>query len=67
MAKPIDPRFQTPKNFGFSSEGLKSFVSENRLLGIDRIVPFGRAHEMNFLWDGFDFIATLSRVVEIQI
>lgn len=66
LAESIDPRFQTLSNFGFSSDELKAFVIENRLLGIDRIVPIGRAHEIGFLWDGYDFISSMSRVVDIQ-
>ena len=36
------------------------------LEGIDRIVPVGRAVEMDIWWDGYDIISSLSRRIDIQ-
>ncbi|MBK9443380.1 MAG: acyl-CoA reductase [Comamonadaceae bacterium] len=66
IAPIIDPRFQTLTTFGFKHDLLRNFVTDNRLAGIDRIVPIGRALDMGFVWDGFDTISCLSRLVDIQ-
>ncbi len=68
IAEIVRPNFQTLTYFGFSPDELKDFVLENRLQGIDRLVPIGRAldMDMDFLWDGYDLISSLSRVVDIQ-
>ncbi len=66
IAPAVDPHFQTMTSFGFTSAQLKDFVIRNRLSGVDRIVPIGRALDMGLIWDGFDIISCLSRVVDIQ-
>ena len=47
--------------FGFQENELKKFVFNNNLKGIDRIVPIGEAQDIDFKWDGFDLIKTLSK------
>ena len=43
-----------------------NFIIENNVSGIDRIVPVGRALDMDVVWDGYDVISSLSRVVDIK-
>ncbi|WP_462163503.1 acyl-CoA reductase [Pseudoalteromonas xiamenensis] len=62
----VDERVQTLSYFGFTKEMLASFVIDGQLRGIDRIVPVGQALEMDFVWDGYDIIKTLSRVITIR-
>lgn len=62
----VSERYQTVTYFGFSPGDIKEFVAFNRLRGIDRIVPVGKAIDMGLLWDGYDVISTLSREVVIQ-
>jgi len=45
---------------------LLSFVIDNRLSGIDRIVPVGSALNISVVWDGYDVIGTLSRIIDVQ-
>jgi len=45
---------------------LKSFVLQNNLKGIDRIVPIGKSLNISHLWDGYDILNILSRGIEIQ-
>ena len=59
----INDRFQTLLYYGIKKEELLSLISKNNLKGIDRIVPFGRAFDMNHIWDGFDIISSLSRKI----
>ena len=51
--------------FGFKKNELQNFVYKNNLSGIDRIVPIGKALDIDFNWDGYDLIRSLSRLVTI--
>ena len=59
----VDERYQTLSCFGVSSETIMEFIRENGLVGVDRIVPVGKALDMGVIWDGYDVIATLSRIL----
>ena len=61
----VTPKYQTLSYFGFSKGELKSFVTQGKLHGVDRVVPIGQALDMDVIWDGFDLINTFSRVVSI--
>lgn len=61
----ITSRFQTLTYFGFEEDALNQFVGSKNLAGIDRIVPIGRALEMDVFWDGYDVISSLSRLVKV--
>ena len=65
LASVIDDRCQTLTYFGFNKEELRNFVISNQLRGIDRIVPIGRSLDMSVIWDGYDIINHLSRIVDI--
>lgn len=56
---------QTLVQYGFSREEIEKFVVETRGRGIDRVVAVGRALDFHHLWDGFDLIATFTRVVTV--
>ena len=60
----ITNKFQTLTYFGLEKLSLKNFVIDNKLHGIDRIVPIGQALEMSLTWDGFDIIRSLSRIID---
>jgi len=36
------------------------------LSGIDRIVPVGKALDMDVTWDGYDIVRSLSRVIDVK-
>ncbi|MDR0747541.1 MAG: acyl-CoA reductase [Helicobacteraceae bacterium] len=59
----VTDKFQTLTYFGIEAETLRGFIVNNSLKGIDRIVPIGRALDMEIVWDGFNLIETLSRIV----
>ena len=52
--------------FGFSQNELKSFILKNNLFGIDRIVPIGKALEIDIVWDGYEVVKNLSRVIIVN-
>lgn len=61
----ITVKYQTLGYYGFSKEDLTSFVENNRLQGLDRIVPIGETTNFSFTWDGYDLIETLTRIPSI--
>ena len=38
------------------------FISK-KFKGIDRVVPIGNAFQMNLVWDGYDVIKHMSRII----
>jgi hypothetical protein len=40
-------------------------LEETRPVGIDRIVPMGKAMDFALIWDGYDLIRQMSRRVTI--
>ena len=61
----ITSKYQTLAVYGIPAETLENFVLRNRPCGIDRIVPFNETTDFSLVWDGYDLIRTLSRVVRI--
>jgi hypothetical protein len=59
----VDKRYQTLTCFGVDLHALAQTVVSHGLAGIDRVVPVGKALDIGVIWDGYDIIRTLSRVV----
>lgn len=59
-------KIQTMTYFGFKKEILNKFIYKKNFFSIDRIVPIGRALEFSNLWDGYDLIRSLSKIVDIK-
>jgi len=66
MAHIINIKYQTLTYFGVDKSQLLNFVVKNRLLGIDRIVPVGEALSIGVVWDGYDIVRSLSRVIDLK-
>lgn len=66
LAPIVNERYQTLTCFGIEATRLREFVISRRLRGIDRIVPVGRALDMDIVWDGYDIVGSLSRLVDIH-
>ena len=62
----ISNKYQTLTYSGLDKLSLKNFVIDNKLNGIDRIVPIGQALDINLTWDGYDIIGTLSRYISFN-
>ncbi|MDW2796187.1 acyl-CoA reductase [Clostridium boliviensis] len=60
-------RLQTLTYYGIEEQELMDFIIRNHLLGVHRIVPVGRAADMDPIWDGQDFIAVLSRQIGREV
>ena len=44
----------------------KSFLLKNNLSGIDRVVPLGKDLDISAIWDGYDVIESLSRIINLE-
>ena len=62
----VNNKYQTLTYFGVDKNLLFSFVVNNNLRGIDRIVPIGQALDIGIIWDGYDIIRSLSRIVDVK-
>ena len=65
IAEVVTEKYQTLAYLGFDKKELEEFVIENRLRGLDRIVPFGLTTSFSLTWDGYNLIDTLSRISTI--
>jgi len=65
IAHIINNKYQTLTYFGVDKSELLGFVIKNRLSGIDRIVPIGKALDIDIIWDGYDIIRSLSRIIKV--
>lgn len=62
----VSPKDQTISYFGFGRGELEDFVSTIQSRGCDRIVPIGKALDFSPVWDGFDLLSELTRIITIE-
>lgn len=62
----INEKYQTLTYYGIDKGSLAAFVLNNKLIGIDRIVPIGSALDISIIWDGYDLVRTLSRICDVK-
>jgi len=65
LTRIVSERCQTLAIFGLDQQKIVDEIIKNGLLGIDRIVPIGKALDIGVIWDGYDVIASLSRTIGI--
>jgi hypothetical protein len=63
LKKYTSEKLQTITYYGIEFKDIKKFIIKNKVKGIDRIVPIGRAFDLTPEWDGVDIISTLSRTI----
>ena len=66
LKKFITKKCQTVTYFGLNKKQIKSFLLKNNLFGIDRVVPIGKGLNINPIWDGYDVIQSLSRIITLE-
>jgi hypothetical protein len=57
----VHEKMQTVAVAGVEPEEIRQVVYQNRLTGIDRVVPFGKTLDIGLIWDGYDLIREMSR------
>ena len=62
----VDEKYQTVTYFGINPETLALNISSHELRGIDRIVPVGQAMDIDIIWDGYDLLSQLSRIIDVR-
>lgn len=65
LASIISDRYQTLAVFGIDKGEIKELISTHRLRGVDRVVSVGRTLDIDVVWDGYDIIGGLSRIVSL--
>lgn len=56
---------QTVGYYGIDPIEIKKLLFETNVRGIDRIVPLGHTMDLSVIWDGYNMLDTMSRVVDI--
>lgn len=65
IASTINIKYQSLGYYGMNKEDLRSFVLENHIRGLDRIVPIGETTDFSLTWDGYNLIDTFTREVSV--
>ena len=60
-----DEKIQTLLLYGVDREEVLNMIMKNGMKGVDRIVEIGKALDLGVIWDGYDVIGSLSRIVSI--
>lgn len=58
-----DTKVQTCAICGLDNNALRDYIVKQGWYGIDRIVSFGSTLDIDLIWDGYDLIGSLSRVI----
>jgi hypothetical protein len=58
---------QTVVVSGIEKEEILKALKTTTPKGVDRVVKLGDAMEFNYLWDGFDMLSSLCRIVDVDI
>ena len=66
LKKIVDESYQTVTYYGIDQYKISKKILSLGLTGIDRIVPIGKALDIGVIWDGYDMIGSLSRIVSIE-
>ncbi len=66
MLSIISDRYQTLTYFGVDPEDICEQIIQSTARGIDRIVPIGKAMDIDILWDGHDLVRELSRIITVS-
>tara|TARA_Y100001970_G_C14255039_1_gene874647 strand:+ start:2714 stop:3907 length:1194 start_codon:yes stop_codon:yes gene_type:complete len=66
LKKVINPKFQTISYFGIDKNEIQKLILNNNLTGVDRIVPIGKALNIDLTWDGIDIVNKLSRIISTE-
>ena len=56
---------QTMTYFGLNNDEIVDFMHISAPQGIDRAVPIGKSMDFTLVWDGYDLIREMSRIVKV--
>lgn len=61
----VTRKFQTLTYVGLDPKLIREQMIENGIAGIDRIVPMGESTSFSLIWDGYDLIRQMTRMVDV--
>ncbi|WP_198266390.1 acyl-CoA reductase [sulfur-oxidizing endosymbiont of Gigantopelta aegis] len=61
----ITRKFQTLVYIGLEKNEIVELFLNKGVLGVDRIVPCGKATDFGLVWDGYDLIRQMSRIISM--
>lgn len=61
----VNEKYQTVTHFGIDVEKFTKELINSYVKGISRIVPIGKALEIDIIWDGYDILRELSRNITV--
>lgn len=56
-------KVQTITTLNIDIQALRTQLIQAGITGVDRIVPFGQAMDMDMIWDGRNLLNTLTRII----
>lgn len=62
----LSRKIQTVSYAGISRKQWMEFLKKNNVSGIDRVVPFGKALNFHYIWDGYDMTTILMREITVS-
>ena len=63
----VTREYQTLSIYGFDKQTIQEALQTTKPLGIDRVVSLGRAMEFSPIWDGYDMMQSLCRIIDVDI
>ena len=63
----VTREYQTLSIYGFDKKTIKNILQDNKPLGIDRVISLGKAMEFSPIWDGYDMMQNLCRIIDVDI
>lgn len=61
--KIVSKKYQTLSVHGIDKDFILNKIVTKRLCGIDRVVDVGKANSITLLWDSYDVVRSLSRII----
>lgn len=65
LCKVVTEKFQTITYFGVDVKILYDRLIATNVRGVDRIVPIGKAMDIDVIWDGFDLVRVVARKIRV--
>lgn len=59
----VTSKYQTLSYYGINPADVAQSIATQGVVGFDRIVPIGKALDIDIVWDGHDLAAELSRII----
>ncbi len=63
IAQIVNERYQTLAVYGIQKKQVEELIVKCGLRGIDRVVAVGHTLDMDVIWDGYDVLSSLSRII----